>query len=341
MARDFVLLDNFYADAEVSPDGHEWSMGAYASDFVEKTWPMNYGHSRSKKIVYPAEGRYPIASPANGYLWDRAKAAGVSYRSYGEFVFFSHVAGQPGFARLPALQGHFDPYYHGFDLEYSDAKRADRFIAEFKRFDTDGGMPRLQIIRLPNDHTSGTSPGKLTPSAFVAQNDLALGRIVDTVSHSRFWPQTAIFVVEDDAQNGPDHVDAHRTLAFVISPYTRRAAVDSTMYSTTSLLHTIELILGLQPMTQFDATATPMFNAFQAKPDNRPYDALPATVDLEERNTRLAWGSKASQKMDFSKEDAVDDLLLNEVIWRSVRGAEHPMPAPVRAAYVFAHPKDD
>jgi phospholipase C len=340
LARDFVLLDNFYADAEVSPDGHEWSMGAYANDFVEKTWPVSYGHTKPKKFVYPAEGRYPIASPANGYIWDRAKEAGISYRSYGEFVFFSQHPGNPGFARLPALQGHFDPYYHGFDLAYSDFKRADRFISEFKRLESEGNMPRLQIVRLPNDHTQGTAAGKLTPTAYVAQNDRALGLIVEAVSHSKIWPETAIFVVEDDAQNGPDHVDAHRTVAFAISPYTRRGVVDSTMYSTTSLLRTMELILGLQPMTQFDAAATPMFNSFQLTPDLRPYDALPANVDLDEKNTQLAWGAKESSKMDFSKEDAADDLLLNEVIWRSIRGPDHPMPAPVRAGYVFARGKD-
>jgi hypothetical protein len=173
----------------------------------------------------------------------------------------------------------------------------------------------------------------------VADNDLALGQIIEAVSHSRFWPETAVFIVEDDAQNGPDHVDAHRTVAFVISPYVKRATVDSTMYSTSSMLRTMELLLGLQPMSQYDAAATPMFNSFQVKPDLRPYDALRPAVDLEERNSNLAWGNEI--KMDFSKEDAADDLLLNEVIWRSIRGADNPMPPPVRAAFVFGHPPDD
>jgi DNA-binding beta-propeller fold protein YncE len=341
LASDYVLLDNFYADAEVSPDGHEWSMGAYASDFVEKTWPLDYGHNtKSRKYTYPAEGRLPIANPSNGYLWDRAKNAGVSYRSYGEFVFFSHIAGKPNFARLSSLQGHFDPWYHPFDLDYSDLKRADRFISELKRFEAAGDMPRLQIVRLPNDHTYGTVPGKLTPTAYAGEHDLAFGQIVDAVSHSRFWPQMAMFAVEDDAQNGPDHVDAHRTVALVISPYARNRVVDSTMYSTTSMLRTIELILGLKPMTQFDSAATPMFNSFQAKPNLRRYECLSANVDINERNTRLAWGSNASQKMDFSKEDAADDVLLNEIIWRSVRGADHPMPPPVRAACIFDRTND-
>jgi hypothetical protein len=162
-----------------------------------------------------------------------------------------------------------------------------------------------------------------------------MGQLVEAVSRSKFWPQTAIFVVEDDAQNGPDHVDAHRTTAYVISPYTKRGAVDSTMYSTTSMLRTMELILGLKPMSQFDAAATPMFNSFQAAPDLSPYQALPANVDLGERNTAQAWGNQF--KMNFAREDAVDDLLLNEVVWRSVRGPDSPMPAPVRAAFVFEH----
>jgi hypothetical protein len=235
------------------------------------------------------------------------------------------------------LRGHFDEWYRGFDLDYPDAKRADRFIAELKQFETAGEMPRLQILRLPNDHTYGSSRGKHTPTALVADNDLALGRIVEAVSRSKFWPETAIFVVEDDAQNGPDHVDAHRTVALVLSPYTRRGAVDSTLYSTSSMLRTMELILGLQPMSQFDAAATPMFKTFQSTPDLRPYQALPANVDVEARNPATAWG--AELKLNFAKEDAVDDLLLSELVWRAVRGPDSPMPAPVRAGFVFAHPK--
>jgi YVTN family beta-propeller protein len=338
LARQFVLLDNFYVESEVSADGHEWTMGAYATDFVEKMWPLSYGHNSHKKYPYPAEGNFPIAFPAGGYLWDGAQAAGVSYRSYGEFVNNGKTLKDPGSSRVTALRAHFDEWYRGFDLDYPDAKRADRFIAELKRFEAEGEMPRLQILRLPNDHTHGSTRGKHTPTALVADNDLALGRLVEAVSRSKFWPQTAIFVVEDDAQNGPDHVDAHRTVALVISPYTRRQAVDSTLYSTSSMLRTIELILGLQPMSQFDAAAAPMFNSFQATPDLRPYQALPANVDLDARNPLLGWGSEL--KLNFAKEDAIDDLLLNELVWRSVRGRDNPMPAPVRAGFVFTHPKD-
>jgi len=203
-------------------------------------------------------------------------------------------------------------------------------------------MPRLQVLRLPNDHTSGTATNKLTPTAQVADNDLAFWMIVEALSRSRFWAQTAMFVVEDDAQNGPDHVDAHRTIAYVISPYAQRRSVDSTMYSTSSMLRTMELILGLKPMSQFDAAALPMFNSFQNKPDLRAYKGLPVAVDLNEKNSKKSWGNELSAKMDFSHEDAADDLLLNEVIWRSVRGAGHRMPPATRAAFVFPHSaKDD
>ncbi len=331
LAREFVLLDNFYVEGEVSADGHEWTMAAYATDYVEKTWPLNYGHKASK-FPYPSEGVFPIALPASGYLWDRAREAGVSYRSYGEFVQNADSTNAPATTRMKSLQGHFDPWFRSFDLNYSDLDRARRFISELRRFEQEGEMPRLQIVRLPNDHTHGATSGTLTPTAYVAENDAALGMVVEAVSRSKFWPSTAIFVVEDDAQNGPDHVDAHRTIAQVISPYTRRGTVDSTLYSTSSMLRTMELILGLQPMTQFDAAATPMFNSFTAELDTRPFAAVPANVDLHAMNRPSAWG--AGIKFDFAKEDAADDLLFNEVIWRSVRGAEHLMPAPVRAGFV-------
>jgi hypothetical protein len=341
IAREFVLLDNLFADGEVSADGHEWSMGAYATDFVEKFWPMSYGHNARKKYDHPAEGRYPAAFPANGYLWNRAAEAGVSYRSYGEFCTSPRSGPILSDTNMPVLKGHIDPYYRAWDLDYPDVKRAERFIAELRRFEKDGGMPRLQVIRLGGDHTEGTKAGKHTPTAMVANNDLAFGQIVEAVSHSKFWEDTAIFVLEDDAQNGPDHVDAHRMPAFVISAYTKRKAIDSNLYSTTSMLRTMELILGLQPMSQFDAAALPLWASFQEKPDTTPYTARQARVDLDARNTKLAWGARASEKMDFSEPDKVDDIVLNEIVWRSVRGADSPMPAPTRAAFFKAHPKLD
>lgn len=345
LAHEFVLLDNFYVDGEVSADGHEWSMGAYATDFVEKVWPITYRKSPTKKMdFYPSEGVFDsIARPAGGYIWDRCAEAGVSYRSYGEWVSNGKKPGDPCKARVKALEGHFDPQFWGFDLDYPDQKRADRFIEELRRFERDGGMPRLSIVRLPNDHTSGAKAGKPTPTAQVADNDLALGRVVEAISQSKFWKESAIFVVEDDAQNGSDHVDAHRTVAFVISPYTRRGHVDSTLYSTNSMLRTMELILGLKPMSQFDAAARPMYASFGVEPDERPYRHSVPDADMNAKNEKTAWGAKLSEQFDLTKEDAADDLLLNEVIWRSVRGANSPMPPPVRAAFVFPRlkTKDD
>ncbi len=339
LAREFVLLDNFYVEGEVSADGHEWSMGAYATDYVEKVWPLNYRGSPYKKLSeYPSEGAHDaIARPAGGYIWDRAAEAGVSYRSYGEWVENGKTPNDPGRATVKALEGHIDPMFRGYDLDYPDVKRTERFIEELKRFEREGEMPRLQIVRLPNDHTYGTRAGRLTPTAMVADNDLALGRLVEAVSKSKFWKDTAIFVVEDDAQNGPDHVDAHRTIAYVISPYTKRGIIDSSFYSTSSMLRTMELILGLKPMSQFDAAARPMYASFQQTPDLRPYEHVTPQVDMTEKNAATAWGAELSEKFNLAKEDAADDLLFNEVIWRSVKGAKSPMPPPVRAAFVFPH----
>jgi len=339
LAREFVLLDNFYVNSEVSADGHEWTVGAYATDFVKKMWPLSYGHNSSGKFPYPSEGSFPVAAPSAGYIWDRAREAGVTYRSYGEFVLNGRTPQTPCTAKVKSLEGHFDEWFRSFDMTYPDRQRADRFISELKRFEAEGEMPRLQIMRLPSDHTHGTTPNVITPKAHVADNDLSMGMVVEAITRSKFWPQTAIFVLEDDAQNGPDHIDAHRSPAFVISPYTRRGSLDSTMYSTTSMLRTIELILGLKPLSQFDAAATPMYNCFQPNPDLRSYDALPANIDLNERNPATAWGGEI--EMDFAQEDAADDLLLNEVIWRSIRGADSPMPAPVRAGFVFTGDKKD
>jgi YVTN family beta-propeller protein len=338
LAREFVLLDNFYVDGEVSADGHEWSMGAFATDYVEKTWPLSYRGDR--RVPYPSEGALAIARPAGGYLWDRAAAKGVTYRSYGEFIKNGESLDEPATTKVDALQGHFDPKFHGYDLSYPDVKRAERFLEEVAEFEKAGEMPRLMILRLPNDHTSGTRPGAPTPTAMVAENDLAFGKVVEGLTRSKYWPHLAIFVVEDDAQNGPDHVDAHRTIAFAISPYIKRHSVDSSMYSTSSMLRTIELILGLDPMSQFDAAARPMANAFTSTPDLTPYRQRPARVDIGAKNTRMAWGAAKSMRLDLDEaEDRADDLAFNEIIWKSVKGANSPLPPPVRSAFVLPRAK--
>ena len=346
LADSFVLLDNIYCDGEVSADGHEWSMGAYATDFVEKMWPLSYRGSPLKTFGYPSEGAKDVmARPAGGYLWDRAKDAGVTYRSYGEWIDNGKKKPggdfEPGVATVKALEGHFDPLFRGFDMDYSDLKRAERFLSELARFEKEGEMPRLQIVKLPNDHTSGTRVGKQTPTAMVAENDYAVGLLVEAVSKSKFWKETAIFVIEDDAQNGPDHVDAHRTEALVISPYTKRNHVDSTLYSTTSMLRTMELILALKPMSQFDAAARPMYASFTAKADATPYAVEKPRVDIHAKNVATAFGTKISETLDFSKEDLVDDLVFNEIIWKSVKGANSKVPPPVRAAFFVPVKRDD
>lgn len=341
LAREFVLLDNFYVEAEVSADGHEWTMGAYASDFVEKTWPLNYRPSKPEhtKLAYPSEGTHAIAVPQNKYIWDRCKEAGISYYSFGEWIKNGKTPQDPGTAQTPTLEGHFDPGYRGYDLDYPDVKRAERFITRLAEFEAAGQMPRFTTLRIGNDHTAATRVGKGTPRAMVADNDLALGMIIEALSKSKFWASTAVFVIEDDAQNGPDHVDAHRAVALCISPYTRGRGVDSSMYSTTSMIRTMGLILGFEPLSQFDAAALPMYHSFRPTADLTAYKARPAQVDLTEKNTRLSWGADISETLDLAEADEVDDILLSRIVWHAVKGADVPMPPPVRAGFVFAPAK--
>jgi len=335
LAETFVLLDNFFVDAEVSADGHEWSTGAIATDFVEKPWPTSYS---GRGLPYPSEGSFSIAFPTNGYIWDAVAYAGLSYRSYGEFI---DISGDSLIARHPALVGHFAHHFRSWDLDYPDTLRAAAFIEELSRFEANGEMPQFIILRLPNDHTVGTMPGKLSPRAMVADNDLALGRVVEAVTRSRFWQTTAIFVLEDDAQNGPDHVDAHRSPALLISPYVRRGEVDHTLYDTVSMLATMELILGLKPLSQYDAAAFPMVTCFTDTPDFTPYRALRPEVSMAERNTEASWGSRESMLMTFDREDATPELELNEIVWRSIKGEDSVMPRPIHRRSLETEPESD
>ena len=346
LAREFVLLDNFYVNAEVSYQGHSYSTAAYSTDFVEKVWPMNYADRGGDYLIgvkgEPRNAYGNITAPLNGFLWDAAVRAGVSVRSYGEFAVEKSGAQkeQNGKVEGPyegaggALVGRVAPDYPPWDLKIPDAKRIDAWLKEFRRFEQNGDLPRLSIFHLPNDHTSGARPGYPTPRAMIAENDQALGRMVEAISKSRFWKESAIFVVEDDAQNGPDHVDAHRTVALAVSPYTRRGAVDSTLYSTASMLRTIELILGLPPMSQYDAAAAPMYGAFRASPSLAAFTRREPRVALDEMNGATAWGAAASVAMNLEEPDRAPDLELNEILWKSVRGAASPMPPPVHAAFV-------
>lgn len=344
LAREFVLLDNFYVDAEVSYDGHAFSTGAYATDVVEKIWPTNYGRRGG---VYLSEGGYGLrnqygnlSAPPDGYIWDFANRAGVSVRSYGEFARWK-TKGGPVEATVPGLDGKVHPSYPPYDLDIPDNRRIDVWLEEFREFEKNGNLPRLSIVRLGNDHTSGTRPGAPTPRAMIAENDLALGRLVEAISHSRFWKESAIFVLEDDAQNGPDHVDSHRSIALVVSPFTKRAALDSTLYTTSGVLRTMELILGLPPMSQYDAAATPMYNAFQTTANASPFKVRPANIPFDERNAADAWGAAASMAMNFAEADMTPEYELNEIIWKAVRGAESPMPPPVRAGFIRIIEDDD
>ena len=242
---------------------------------------------------------------------------------------------------MPGLKGKVHPNYPPYDLTIPDNKRVDIWLEEFRKFEQTGELPRLNIIRLGNDHTAGTRAGYPTPRAMVAENDVALGRVVEAISNSRFWKESAIFVLEDDAQNGPDHVDAHRSPAFVVSPFTKRSAVDSTLYTTSAMLRTMELILGLPPMSQYDAAATPMYNAFQTTPALAPFKARPARIDITEKNAVNAWGAAASARMYLAEADLAPELELNEIVWRSVRGPNSPMPPPRRAAFIRTIAGDD
>jgi len=323
IAREFVLLDNFYADGEVSADGHNWSTSAHATDFLEKNWVTSYG---GRGGTYPGEGKREIANPKRGFIWDYCKRAGVSYRTYGEFA-------DDGKANIPALINHFSPTYTGWDLSVPDTTRFNQWKREFDSLITVDAVPKFNSLRFGNDHTEGLRRGSPTPFADVADNDLAVGLFIEHLSKSPLWKESVVFIVEDDAQNGPDHVDAHRTTAYVAGPFVKRNYVDHTMYSTSSMLRTIELILGLPPMSQYDAAATPMFKSFTSKPDYNSYQPLPANVDLNEKNTATTGSAILSDEIDLSKEDKVPDLLFSKIIWKAVKGENSEMPAPRRSAF--------
>jgi YVTN family beta-propeller protein len=308
LARDYVLLDNFYCNGEVSVDGHDWCDGAIATDFKQRAWILNYsGHG-----TLPGDDE--MATPAAGYLWDLCRRNGVTFKCYGE-----------GAARVPKEnRGNWKPG--------RDKDRVQGWIDDLHAGEKEGSLPQLSIMALGEDHTAGTSVGKPTPDAAVGSNDVALGKIVEAASHSPLWKEMAIFVVEDDAQNGPDHVDCHRTVALVISPWAKRGAVDSTHYTQASMVRTIELILGLPPMTQYDAAATPLFGCFQSKHQLVAYQPLTPKVDLNAINSRNAYGAKESAKMDFDEYDRADEDQLNRILWAVAKGPETPYPPVVRRA---------
>ena len=331
LAREFVLLDNFYVDGEVSADGHNWSTGAYANDFLEKTWPTSYGHRGGS---YDAEGNRAIANNKNGFIWDICKRAGVTYRTYGEFA-------DDYKPNIPVLKNHFCPFFTSWDQKVRDTVRFAQWKRDFDSLLLVGNLPKLNTLRFINDHTEGVSVGRPTPFAHVADNDLAVGMFVDYLSHSKVWNESVVFILEDDAQNGPDHVDAHRSPAYVAGGLVKQGLVDHTMYSTSSLLRTIELILNLPPMSQYDAAATPLWRCFDKNAIHPAFNVKPCLVDLNEKNTvRNKWSVK-SEQFDFSKEDRVPDRELNEVIWAAVKGEQSICPPSKHSAFFRPIAKDD
>ncbi len=326
LARQYVVLDNLYCDGEVSVDGHSWSDSAYATDFNERYWPPNYA-GRSDTA------RTRAYVPSAGHLWDLADRKGLTFRSYGEYAVRASTGdGSVAAPGAGALAGHVSPNYGG----KRDTENVQVFLKEFREYeknydspDASKRFPNFVVMSMPEDHTRGTALGAFTPQAMVANNDFAIGELVDAVSHSRYWPNTAIFIIEDDAQDGPDHVDARRTVGLVISPYVKRGIVDSTLYSTSSYVRSIELLLGLPPMSQYDAAAMPMYASFGTEAKLTPFDVIQPKIDVNVKNTKASYGVEESSKMDFSDVDRAPMHALNAIIWRSVKGPDAAVPTPV------------
>jgi YVTN family beta-propeller protein len=345
IADEFVLLDDFHCSGILSADGHQWTNEAFVTDYIEK---MFGGFTRS----YPYEGDDPLAYAPTGFLWDNALRHGRSFRCYGEMVqasitpkgtfkkiYEDFINGTGKFkiratSHIDAIAQNMCETTIGFPSVVPDVYRAAEFIKELKGFEEKGNLPNLMMMLLPNDHTAGTRAGMPTPEAAVADNDLALGQVVEAVSHSRFWPRTCIFVVQDDPQAGWDHVDGHRTVALVISPYTRRNALVSTRYSQPGMVKTIELILGLPPMNQMDLLATPMTDCFMATPDLAPYVCRENIIPLDRLNARVEdlrgparRDALASGLLDLDEVDKADENELNRILWHARKGHDVPYPA--------------
>ena len=330
LAQEFVLLDNFYVDAEVSADGHNWSMGAYANDYLEKTWPTNYGGRGGR---YDAEGNRAIANNKPGFIWDICAKNNVSYRSYGEF------ADKPD-GNIPALKNHVANNFAGYNMSVKDTTRFQQWKKDFDSLYAINKIPQFNTIRFGNDHTEGLRLGRPTPYAHVADNDYAVGLFLEHLSSKPIWANSVVFILEDDAQNGADHVDAHRSTAYLAGGFVKRNFVDHTMYTTSGFLRTMELILGLPPMSQYDAAATPLWRCFTPVQNNTPFTAISPLVNLAEKNVAVNKWQKLSDSFSFVKEDDVPDLLFNELLWYAVKGEGVAFPGPRRAAFVKPAIKD-
>jgi YVTN family beta-propeller protein len=336
LAERFGLFDRFFVNAEVSPDGHNWSTAAYTTDYLQKTVPQNYSdrgrtydYEGTNRGVRPAPGE-DAAEPANGYLWDLAKRRGITFRNFGEYVTGVGTGPIPaGYAGLkPFLEAHTDSTFPGFDTRIPDQRRADIWLRVLAQWEREGNMPALQIIRLPNDHTVGAKAGELSPRAYMADNDLALGRMIEGLSRGRFWKSTVVFVVEDDAQNGPDHVDSHRAPFLVISAY-NRSRTWHRFTNTTDVIATIEEILSLDHLSQFDTFGRPLRGIFTPTADLAPYTALTPAVPLTDRNPAAGGpGARESERLDFRFEDLADEDAFNRALWLALKGTARPYPGP-------------
>jgi YVTN family beta-propeller protein len=330
LAESFVLLDNFYVDAEVSADGHNWSMGAYANDYLEKTWPTSYG---SRGGTYGGEGEREIANNKAGFIWNNCFRYGVSFRTYGEFVSGDKPT-------LKVLDNNYCSYFPSYTLSIADTTRFRYWKQDFDSLLKLNKVPQFNTVRFGNDHTEGIRLGRPTPYAHVADNDLAVGMFIEALSKSPIWNETAVFILEDDAQNGADHVDAHRSTAYVAGGFVKRGFVDHTPYSTSSMLRTMELILGMGPMTQYDAAATPMWRCFDSLA--RPFDfkAIIPSVGLKEVNLVKNEWQRKSEQFNFAKEDSNNDIEFNKVLWHALKG-DIPFPGPRRAAFLSVKTEEE
>jgi DNA-binding beta-propeller fold protein YncE len=343
LAERFGIFDRFFVNAEVSADGHNWSMAAYATDYVEKTVASHYS-SRGRTYDYEGTNRGvgprvgtsdDVAEPASGYLWNLAERGHITFRDYGEYVSRDASDGSEGHPRYvgnkPFLAANMNRDYPGFDLDILDQYRTDIWVKDLERDSRRGAMPQLEIVRLPNDHTAALKAGAVTPRSMLADNDLAFGRMIEALTRSPFWKSTVVFVLEDDAQNGPDHVDSHRSELFVISPY-NAPGVYRRFTNTSDVIATITEILHLGSLSQFDYYGRPLRDIFSSQPNLQPYSAVRPAMSLTERNPQHGVGAERSKHLDLSAEDRGDDDLFNEILWRALKGSDVPYPGARRAS---------
>jgi hypothetical protein len=327
LAERFGLFDRFFVNAEVSSQGHVWSTAAYVTDYGEKTIPSLYANRRN------GDDRGDVDEPAAGYLWNAAIKKGLTLRDYGEFAEPVPNKDKTAPTRYRATKAALIPYtspdYAVFDMSVPDQKRVDVWMNDFQEFVRKGNLPALEILHLPRDHTAGARPGWSTPKACFADNDLALGRMVEAVSHSPYWQDTVFFVLEDDAQDGPDHVDSHRSVMFVVSAYNRGGTIHR-FVNTTDVFATMEEILGLQPLSQFDFYGRPLREIFGDKPDLRPFVALKPEQSLDELNPQHGANAQASSMLNLDEPDAADEDAFNRILWSEIKGDGNPYPKTKR-----------